>query len=130
MLFLLPCSPSAPALTRSTNRTAAEELLDQAEGLLLRRNHPGNLDLTTIIAVFGALVDEARRHQDVRVEALAVSSQRLLQLLQQRREGMRLETEDLLLDAVDRIQALLRQQAADEIDVHRSLERRILALST
>lgn len=130
MLSLLPGSPSASAQTSSTNRIAAQELLDRAEGLLLHRTHPGTLDLTPLIAIFGALMEDAQRHQDRRMEVLATSSQRLLQLLQQRRKAMRQETEDLLLDAVDRIQALLRNQAAVDDEVHRSLERRILALST
>ena len=130
MLSLLPGSPSATAYSCSTDRTAAEDLLDRAERLLLYRSHRGSQDLAPVIAVFGALVEESRRLQDRRAEVLATSAQRLLLLLQQRHQAMPQKIDDLLLDAVDWIQALLRKQAAIDHDVHHSLERRIRALST
>ena len=105
-------------------------LLDRAETLLLGRKSTGGLNLHQLTRIFRALRDDARAVALERVALISESATRLLELVQQRGEAMRLELEDLLLDAVDEIrEALLNGIDDDDSSVRLSLERRILRLA-
>jgi chemotaxis protein histidine kinase CheA len=130
MLSLPSATPPVDQTFCGAQHSASEDLLDQAERLLLHRSGTETADLRPLVTVFEALIDTARQLGDRRVEALANSAQQLLTLLQTRRAGLPLETAELLLDAVDRIQALLRHQSTVDHGLQSSLNRRILALST
>jgi len=105
-------------------------LLDRGETLLLRRKQDSHIDLDSLLRVFNALTEDARTIGQERIAEIAGSSARLVGLIALRKEPVRLELEDLLLDAVDEIGELLRRKPDDdESAVRQSLERRILHLA-
>lgn len=108
----------------------ASILLDRAETLLLRRKQDAHIDLDSLLRVFSALAEDARTVNQERISEIARSSARLVELIVLRKEPVRLDLEDLLLDAVDEVGELLRRKPDDdESAVRQSLERRILHLA-
>lgn len=110
-------------------RVMASILLDRAETLLLRRKHDTHIDLDSLLRVFSALTEDARTVGQERIAEIARSSARLVELIVLRKQPVRLDLEDLLLDAVDEIGELLRRKPDDDSAVRQSLERRILHLA-
>ena len=108
----------------------ASILLDRAETLLLRRKQDAHIDLDSLLRVFSALAEDARTLGQDRITQIAHSSARLVELIVLRQKPVRLELEDLLLDAVDEIDELLRRKPDDDDSaVRQSLERRIMHLA-